>query len=87
MALVTRDPFAREELHRTRVVVGRDGQTSPMPSCQWCGGRRMTTRTRTVTPARPPLWLYRFRVETDGGRTYEDKHLFCSRACRESYNA
>jgi len=69
--LVSRDPFAREELHVERVH-------DPATTCTWCGGIRMTTNNGIN-------WLYRFWVETDGGRKYVDKQLFCSRDCRNCY--
>lgn len=74
-ALASRDPFARTELYRTRVSVRAE-------SCAYCGQRRRTLGAYT-TPTH--YWLYRFRVETDGGRVYEDRQLFCSRACRDQW--
>lgn len=74
-----RDPFAREELHSKREYdpVFQDGHKG----CAWCGRLRHTRYKRGL--GRP--WLYRFRIETDGGRVYEDRHLFCSRECRGAY--
>jgi hypothetical protein len=69
--LVNRDPFAREELHVERVH-------DPATTCTWCGGIRMTAHSGIN-------WLYRFWVETDGGRKYVDEQLFCSRNCRNCY--
>jgi hypothetical protein len=71
--LISRDPFARQELHRTRVPVLRtDGR-----SCAECGTLRSSDG--------PWGYLYRYSVQTDGGRTYEDTKLFCSVGCRRSY--
>lgn len=67
--LVSRDPFAREELHVARIYTD--------DTCAWCGQNKSTLSGRT--------YLYRYRVETDGGRTYEDTKLFCSVACRRTY--
>lgn len=71
---VSRDPFAREELHRT-FVRG--------VACAWCGNQSRTTNKRGSTVDNAGSW--RYRVETDGGRTYEDTKTFCSKSCRESY--
>ena len=89
MALVQRDPFARAEVHRHRVYV--DG---PCPcwavtrGCAWCGQRRQTPRTGRA-------YLYRYTVQTDGGRTLQTGdgfgltpgRLFCSNDCRRTYQS
>ena len=67
MAMVRRDPFAREELHR-------EEQASRPGGCDWCGGENGRGN------------LYRFSVETDGGRTRALAGLFCSVGCLESFN-
>lgn len=69
--LVTRNPFARQELHASRVH-------DVASTCHWCGGERLTARSDTK-------WLYQYWVETDEGRTYMDEYLFCSRQCRTIY--
>ena len=69
--LVSRDPFAREELHVERVH-------DSAATCTWCGGIRITANNGIN-------WLYQFWVETDGGRKYIDTDLFCSRECRKNY--
>jgi hypothetical protein len=71
MALVSRDPFARTELHRERVYV-----TSA--ACDWCGG---ICRTKS---GRHYLWQYRF--ETDGGRKYTSERKFCCKSCHDAYH-
>jgi hypothetical protein len=68
--LVSRDPFARGELHAERVH--HPGQT-----CAFCG------QVRTTRNGRP--WLYQFSWQSDGGRSAADSKLFCSRTCRQSY--
>jgi hypothetical protein len=68
----TRDPFARHELHSER-------EYEPAGTCAWCG------QVRETRGGRP--WLYRFRIETDGGRKFEAAKLFCSRSCHTSYNS
>ena len=79
MALVRRDPFAREELHRERetsdsLALNRDG-------CSWCGQVKHTKGGR-----RAP-YLYRYWLERDdrNGRRDEIKGLFCSESCRKAY--
>jgi hypothetical protein len=62
---VSRDPFARTELHRERENTGE--------TCAWCG------------QVKRGKYLYRYRVETDGGRKFEDTKLFCSVQCRRDY--
>jgi hypothetical protein len=71
--LVTRNPFAREELHRERVKVNQS-----LITCAWCGNVRGDKE-------RP--WLYRFWVERDDrwGSKDEIKGLFCSKECLRSY--
>ena len=69
--LVARNPFARQELHASRV-------REVTSTCHWCGSVRIISRSGTH-------WLYQFWVENDEGRTYLDEHLFCSRECRTVY--
>lgn len=70
MALISRDPFAREEIHRERVY-------DPSRGCSWCGNRNHTRKGRT--------FVYTYRVETDGGRKDHVSGLFCSESCRKSF--
>ena len=65
MALVWRDPFARQEIHRTMDYRGR---------CRWCGGNRNGRR------------LFKYHIETDGGRKIEIRGEFCSIGCMRSYH-
>jgi len=76
MALVNRDPFAREELHRRSVVVFAEGG-----GCAWCGAYRSGLRNPQARR------LFQYRIETDGGRVSEDAKLFCSKSCRDSYHS
>jgi hypothetical protein len=69
--LVTRDPFARSELHAARVH-------NPTSTCEWCGSTRETPRgTR---------WLYQYTLEHDDGSSYDYADLYCSRGCFEDYH-
>jgi hypothetical protein len=76
MALMNRDPFAREELHRSRVYGPGMGKT---PVCDWCGGVNTTPKAK-----RP--FLFRYWVESDSGRRSTVPGLFCSNACRAFYH-
>ncbi len=73
MALVRRDPFAREELHRQTVRVLTDHTVQE--GCAWCGGLNGHGG------------LYVYRVETDGGRSLAVKGAFCSESCRQAYQS
>lgn len=70
MALVKRDPFARQELHR-------ENEYDETQTCMFCGQQRKSKSGKA--------YLYRFYVETDSGHTYYDKAKFCSLSCRTSY--
>lgn len=65
-ALISRDPFAREELHRETV------QTEE--TCDWCGCRRSSGR------------LFAYCVESDSGRRWQTRGLFCSVSCYRAYH-
>lgn len=69
--LVSRNPFARHELHRRNVPVVSQ-------ACSWCGNVRKTKAGK--------FYLYQFRCETDDGRTYEGSQLFCSKSCHDVYH-
>jgi len=75
VALVSRDPFAREELHRETVKPKPQERYHGLFGCAWCGG----INARGT--------LYRYRVETDGGRVHPDSRLFCSVSCYRSYHS
>jgi len=74
MAMISRDPFAREELHRF-IDTGRSHCT-----CAWCGGRR-------TRKGKPLPHLFRFEVQTDGGRHNKIDRLFCSTDCMRAYHS
>jgi len=42
-------------------------------NCAWCGGLNAHGK------------LYRYRIETDGGRVWPDDKVFCSIGCRRIY--
>ena len=69
--LMSRDAFARQELHRSHVTV-----TSA--SCAWCGNVKRTRAGRN--------YLFAYHVATDGGRRHPTPRLFCSESCRATFN-
>lgn len=72
MAYISRDPFARRELHRETVqAMGR--------LCSWCG---------QMKNGKNGGFLYRYYVEEDQwtGRKNHVKGLFCSVGCMRNYN-
>lgn len=69
--LISRDPFARQELHREAVL-------APAHSCDWCGSYRGKTADTNK--------MFRYSTETDGGRKFEHRGLFCSISCHNSYH-
>lgn len=54
----------------TREVV----KVAPYVVCQWCGQSRKSSK------------LFRYWVESDGGRSSEVRGLFCSKSCCNSYH-
>ena len=77
--LISRDPFAREELHRRTVDVADIMGMGFTHSCDYCGNVKQTPTGRT--------YLFSYFTETDGGRTCTDSHLFCSKGCRDAYHS
>lgn len=71
MSLVSRDPFAREEIHRTGIRPTGD------ESCRFCGVSVWQT---------PRKRLWRYWIETDGGTKHEISGQFCSIGCMRSYH-
>lgn len=67
--LVSRDSFARQEIHRDYVPAGE----LTTETCAWCGNRGRRGQ------------LYLYRLELDGGRSFKDTKLFCSSSCRNLY--
>ena len=72
MALISRDPFAREEIHRSKPLSARDCGFET--TCVWCGGLSASKK------------LFRYWTETDGGTKHVHKGLFCSKSCHDSYH-
>jgi hypothetical protein len=62
--IVSRDPFAREEIHKKPV----------RGTCAECGGQNRHGK------------VWKFRVETDGGRSFEIDQEFCSKSCMETFH-
>ena len=71
--LVSRDPFARTELHSERVYDIRNND------CHWCGRTPRTPRKNTP-------YLHRYWIEHDGGRKEDIRGLFCSADCMRSHH-
>jgi hypothetical protein len=70
-ALISRDPFARQELHREVMATSR--------SCDNCGGFRWRGGRKLQS-------LFAYFTESDGGRRFEHRGLFCSKPCHDSYH-
>lgn len=70
MALISRDSFARTELHKETVRPAKG------ESCKWCGRLSYNRGPR----------LFKYRRESDGGRVYEISGLFCSVECMRTYH-
>lgn len=71
MAYISRDPFARQELHR-RTVKQNYGNSL---RCSWCGSKNARGN------------LFEYRIESDGGRSSIIRGLFCSVQCMKDYHA
>ena len=69
MALVSRDAFARTELHRAPA----EGE------CRWCGSRK--TRMNHATGKVTKLKTYRYWTETAGGSRFDAPGVYCSMSC------
>lgn len=74
MSLVSRNPFARTEIHRESVETKN--------SCDWCGGYRYRARHGKRINR-----LFCYSIESDGGRKTAITGLFCSIACMKTYHA
>jgi len=70
MAIVSRDPFARSEIHKKREYGNA--------TCRWCGNVKVTPSGRK--------FLYQYRVESDGGRKSDVTGLFDSVDCMRTYH-
>jgi len=72
MTLISRDPFARTELHRDKI---RPAEVSyAKQSCDWCGNERGDGS------------MFRYQIEHDGGRVERIRGRFCSVGCMRSYH-
>lgn len=71
MTLISRDPFARTELHRNTIAPA-DVSYAHL-TCDWCGNRGHDGR------------LFRYRTEHDGGRVDQHQGYFCSKTCYDTY--
>jgi hypothetical protein len=69
--LVVRDPYARQELHRTRHYVSAS-------TCRWCGGVRTTPKGAR--------FLFAYEVQSDGGRRSMVSGFFCNVGCMRSFH-
>lgn len=79
--LISRDPFAREELHRLSVIIV--GQY-PHGGCAWCGNHG---RALHAVSGNPRFRLYVYFTETDAGRRHTHAGQFCSKSCHDSFHA
>lgn len=83
MSYVSRDPFAREELHRQRVYCNSLPPTATstgygtVKTCDWCGQVPHTPTGRN--------YLFAYWIETDGGTKKDIKGMFCSVDCMRTH--
>ncbi len=70
MTLITRDSFARAELHRTTF----NREESGAATCDWCDSKNQYGG------------LFQYYIETDSGSKHEIDGLFCCIGCMKSYN-
>ena len=73
MAFISRNPFAREELHRQHIPAR---QLAYGMTCDNCGQRN----------AYGGLFQYRTEGDANPRRPGAHKGLFCSEACHDSYH-
>jgi len=69
VSLISRDPFAREEIHRTSVRDWYGRKTE----CDFCGGASVSHSGRRR--------VFRYHIETDGGTKRFIPGVFCSIGC------
>lgn len=81
MRLISRDPFARTELHRETVIV-----SLPHQGCFWCGNHGKPVKPSDRNGYANPHRLFRYLTETDSGRQSHIPGLFCSVGCMRSYS-
>jgi hypothetical protein len=82
VSYVSRDPFARQELHKERVDVTPSSPDSTKVTCDFCASVKTGYRKN-----KSMHYLFKFRVENDGGSTNEIKGLFCSTECMKRYHS
>jgi hypothetical protein len=70
--MISRDPFARTELHRIRIYTDQ--------TCKNCGCDPMRT-------AKGGRFLFSYETQTDGGRKRIHNGLFCSKGCHDAYHS
>lgn len=75
MGMISRDPFARNELHKKKVDYRylSDGTKAPQ-ECYNCDGQDGKGNVHV------------FETHSDGGRKYEIKGKFCSVSCMRQYH-
>lgn len=71
--LISRDPFARTELHRENYAL----LPNEACTCSWCGQRRATN---------PPLFKYSIVGDGTSRRINYLKGAFCSVSCMRAYH-
>lgn len=72
MTYVSRNPFARTELHRD--TINPADVSFARLTCDWCGS------------VRPDGKLYVYQTESDGGRVSRHRGRFCCKSCHDSYH-
>lgn len=71
MTFVSRDGFARQEIHKTEITV------AVADSCDWCGGAALRGDKRK---------LFSYRTESDGGRKSNISGHFCCVPCMRAFH-
>lgn len=78
--LISRDPFARTELHRAHVYKSDYYNNGGIfLNCRWCGNVKTTPKGRG--------FLFQYSQESDGGSKSNIPGLFCSIDCMRSYHS
>lgn len=72
MTMISRDPFARTELHRRTIL-------RKTPGCDNCGQKRMRN-------GREIDGLFIYITEHGSGRKQEHKGAFCSLSCHNTFH-
>jgi hypothetical protein len=76
---VSRDPFARETTYRETIRV-----SLAAGGCAWCGAKRPSR-----SPSSPDYFLFRYYVQTDGGRrsALAGGRNFCGIRCLRAFTS